>query len=71
MKGIKNDMNIIDFRKFKAIVDQREIDYEHKNLNEALVILCSDNNYFANYQDVVHAIIVIGNDHGKGLFLCY
>ena len=49
MKGIKNDMNIIEFRKFKAVVDQREIDCKHKNLDEVLGALCADNNYFANY----------------------
>ena len=36
-------MNVIEFRKFKAVVSQREIDYEHKNLDEVLGPLRADN----------------------------
>ena len=65
MKGIKNDMSIIEFRKFKAVVDQRDIDYKNKNLDEVLRVMCMDNNYFSNYQDVAFATIVVGGDYGK------
>ena len=61
-------MSIIEFRNFNAVVSQREIDYEHKKLDEVLGALCTESNYFSIHQDVAFATIVIGGDHGKDVF---